>query len=249
MQCQNNLKQIGLAAHNYESAYQMFPPGINNTTTTASPGIGGSMAGTHAYLLPYMEQTNVFNLFPAGTWPFPSTVSYYPSAAGCNAKVKPFLCPSSDAENATPALGCFAFFVYNSGGMTGYYFAGNPSYGRTNYASVAGYLGNTSPSYVGIYAMNTKTKMTDITDGTSNTLAFGECGIGRDFYNLWYSSNLPTAWGLAAAPAWYQYGSKHTNIVNFAFGDGSVRSLATSFNNTQYQYAAGMTDGAVVTFN
>src|SRR6187200_3125649 len=55
MSCQNNLKQIALAAHNYESSYQKFPPGLNSVNWLSSL----------TYLLPYVEQDNVFKLIPA----------------------------------------------------------------------------------------------------------------------------------------------------------------------------------------
>src|SRR5947208_3932749 len=51
-QCMNNMKQIGLAAHNYESAYNILPPGGD-----------AIMAGPLVYLLPYLEQDNQFKLF------------------------------------------------------------------------------------------------------------------------------------------------------------------------------------------
>src|SRR5215468_10045982 len=54
MKCQNNLKQIALGAHNYESSNQQFPPGLRQT----------SWIGVLAYLLPYVEQDNVYNMIP-----------------------------------------------------------------------------------------------------------------------------------------------------------------------------------------
>src|SRR5262249_25757793 len=61
MSCQNNLKQLGLALHNYEGSFGKMPPGINadqpqtSTITLQAPYVGGI-----AYLLPYLEQENVY---------------------------------------------------------------------------------------------------------------------------------------------------------------------------------------------
>ena len=264
MTCQNNMKQIALAAHNYESANQFFPPGTSNSHSTAYPvpqstmnagSYGASMAGTLAFILPYMEQQNIYNQFPAGVFNLPGSASWY-SFAAANATIKPYLCPSDNAQGASPTYGSWAFLLYYPGGMSGYYFSGNTAFGRTNYAAVAGYLGNIPGyPYTGVFAYNTKTTLVAITDGTSNTFAFGEALGGakppgqRDFVANWASFNLPTAWGLTTNSQWYQYGSMHTGVVNFALCDGSVKSYTVNGNAAVFQYAAGMNDGAVFTFN
>ncbi len=249
MSCTNNLKQIGTALHNYHSAVECLPPGVNNNNGATGSGFSGSMAGTHAYLLPYMEQDNVYRMFPTGTFTIPSTGSYYPTAAP-QAKIKGFICPSTTVEQSAPVNGAFAFFVYYPGSMTGYYFAGNPPYGRTTYASNAGYLGN-APGYTaqqGPFTVHSKTRLTDIGDGTSNTAAFGETGIGPTYFNQWYSANLPTAWGMNAKPQWYQWGSKHNagGTVNWLLCDGSVRGVNVGIASQTFQYFTYMNDGQVL---
>jgi len=279
MSCQNNLKQIGLAAMNYESSNGWLPPGMNNSNSAAWPSVtsgmgpssyGASTAGTLAYLLPYVEQNNVYQQFTQlaggqGVFLLPGTVYWWQfttaGQAGC-VNIKNFLCPSDNAGTVTPANGPFVFMLPYNGSMEGYYYPGG-AFGRTNYASNAGYLSN-QPGwpYPGPYGYNTQTKILAITDGTSNTLGFGEAMGGstvssvtglpngtRDYVATWGSWNLPTAWGLSATPAWYQYGSMHTGVVNFALCDGSVRAISISGNSAVFQYAAGMNDGAVFTFN
>jgi len=60
--CANNLKQIGLAMHNYVTAHNAFPPGRINSHIT---GMGNTW-GAYAQLLPQLEQTQVFNAFNLG---------------------------------------------------------------------------------------------------------------------------------------------------------------------------------------
>jgi prepilin-type N-terminal cleavage/methylation domain-containing protein/prepilin-type processing-associated H-X9-DG protein len=268
MSCTNNLHQIIIAAHNYESSHLRQPPGISNNHPNAYPTPNGSlvganyqqsMAGTINFLLPHMEQDNAYKLFGQGVFTDPATASWYSYPAAANTQIKFLLCPADNA--ATEAVtGTWAFMVYHYGGMTGWYWAANTSYGRTNYSSCPGYLGNTISTsgaarpYVGIYTINSKNKLAAVPDGTSNTFAFGESLFGRktgarDFVANWASTNLPTAWGLSTNPQWYQYGSKHTgDIINFAMADGSVAPRTISMGNTILQYAAGMNDGRVFTF-
>src|SRR5262249_53510028 len=87
MSCQNNLKQIALAAANYESSNRQFPPGLNvspnakdtNPDYVYNPPFAGPYVGVLAYLLPYMEQENVSREIPntlfdpkttAGAWAY-----------------------------------------------------------------------------------------------------------------------------------------------------------------------------------
>jgi len=263
MSCSNNMKQIALAAHGYASRMGYFPPGTSNrgmyptpTSSSTASSFGASMAGTLAFLLPDVEQDAAYKLFDPGVFSLPGTANWYSYPIAANTKVKNFLCPSDNADGAAPARGSWAFLLPYPGSMTGYFFAGNTSYGRTNYASNAGYLSNVPGyPYTGPFAMNTTTTIVAITDGTSNTFAFGEAlgGAGppatRDFVANWASFNLPTAWGLTATPQWYQYGSRHTGVVNFSMCDGSTRSFSISATNAVFQYAAGMNDGAVFSFN
>src|SRR5216117_991158 len=61
--CQNNLKQIVLGAHNYESAYGFLPPGIVGGQTNEAPNQNYPNHGTLSFLLPYVEQENIFKQF------------------------------------------------------------------------------------------------------------------------------------------------------------------------------------------
>lgn len=149
--------------------------------------------------------------------------------------------------------------------------------GLGNYIGCTGYLGdNAGPSGVpgaaqfkGIFYRNSKTKIGDITDGASNTIAFGETLGGqsknRDFALTWFGAGaMPTAWGLAPVVAqditqtppvtttdvrWYQFSSRHPGIINFAFADGSVRPISQATQNAVYWAASGMADGTPYNFS
>ncbi|QJW95854.1 DUF1559 domain-containing protein [Frigoriglobus tundricola] len=288
MSCTNNLKQVGLAAMNYESSYGILPPGINyspnsnNGANSAYVG-GGPFTGVLVYLLPYVEQTATFNLIPQayltlnttqGAWAY-NTPPY--SSDGNHTgygfvpaytRIKTYLCPSDSAQNATPSTGIIDAYWAGGNSPSTYYVAidycpdgsfFNNSYGnewgRSNYIGCGGYWGSAYPAFQGIYDANSQTKIVAITDGTSNTIAFGESLFGtatgsRDFVVTWFGAGtLPTAFGLSTTPDWVNFSSRHTGIVNFAFGDGSVRPITLSANQTMFIYASAMSDGNVVDFS
>ncbi len=259
MGCSNNLHQISLAAHNYESQNGVLPPGFNST----------SNVGSMAYILPYMEQGPIFAQLPQNLLTLPATGgSWWGSGwTAANNKIKAYQCPSDLADNQSPATGVFAFFNTTNGGINGGYFAGaQPTLGTTNYTASAGALGNATVTpwsdWRGPFYVDSKTTLVSITDGTSQTIAFGEILGGkatgtRDFTAAWMGAGaMPQAWGLTSTAGWNYFGSKHTGITQFGWGDGSVRALkhagtATDWYSTrwyQQMYAAGTVDGRTIDY-
>jgi prepilin-type N-terminal cleavage/methylation domain-containing protein len=206
MSCQNNLKQIALAAHNYESAYLQLPPGhvgpMKNESFDTSPPTGGAWCGHLPLLLPYLEQDAVFRmtqtvpngvffdvkavtqpwwLTPSGGYPNPENYT------AANQKLtKIMTCPSvPDRDGANILLG-FHYYHFGSGSITLTAwlddYVGVEQYkpfGRTNYAGVSGTGRGTSQYFIwdGIYTNRTPVKLAAIPDGASNTLMYGElCG-------------------------------------------------------------------------
>ncbi|MDB5313567.1 MAG: prepilin-type cleavage/methylation protein [Gemmataceae bacterium] len=294
--CQNNLKQITLASHNYESANGILPPGglVNPNggygTYSTYPG---PMTGTLAFLLPYMEQDPLYKQFPqtyfsptstVDAWayctpPYSSDGNQTGPLPGTQALIKNYQCPVDDPNIIlSPSQGGMIDF-YGAGDDCGgsfnkpnvcidymYDLSGNMASrqpGGGNYIGCAGglgpYTGRANPTYYlypGIYYVNSKVKMTDISDGTSQTLAFGESlggnGQTRDFHMGWFgASGMPVAWGLPTGfttSHWYQFSSKHTGgIVQFSMGDGSVRGLRPGISALTYRALAGRSDGYVIT--
>ncbi len=243
--CQNNLKQMSLALHNFESAYGYLPSGLPKGTT-ANP-TGGSWIGELAFLLPYLEQENVYRQmnmdmlkdgWPINWWGSIAHGVDAPTITAARAKIKMFQCPSDDVESITPTTGVFIGLTVSGSTLTGTYNAvGGNAYnaGRSNYVGCAGMFGKSDDPFwgsrPGIFYQGSKVKLTGITDGTSNTVAFGETLGGeergtRTFALTWMGAgSLPTAWGLGTPANWFNFGSKHTGLVQFGFGDGSVRKF------------------------
>jgi prepilin-type N-terminal cleavage/methylation domain-containing protein/prepilin-type processing-associated H-X9-DG protein len=257
-QCQNNLKQLGLASLNYESSHGTLPPGY----------VQKSGVSALAFLLPYIEQDNLYGQIPPDLMNLntPTGGLWYQSAATGPAKVpvKTFLCPS---DNATTPPSAGILISYTENGRQSYRTVASPSAGfaPTNYAANSGALGATNDfygTYVGPYTVNSRTPLTTISDGTSNTFGFGEILGGaetgtRDSTASWMGGGTQvTGFDFLSPAQWYTFGSKHTGIVNIGYCDGSVRPVRKFGPTTDWfsphwyavQAAAGMHDGSVVDY-
>jgi prepilin-type N-terminal cleavage/methylation domain-containing protein len=275
IKCGNNLHQIAIAAHNYDSVYGTLPPGL-----LASPAPyntpGGPVAwqndqnvGTLAYLLPYVEQDNVYKQMMSGlpidymvpTKVYPPWWTFGSAYQAAQAHIKTFICPADEAEYRINMIGPWIFFYPESDGlMYGVYYPGAPL-GASNYLGVSGYfgVGFGTDYYPGLFVNRLQVSMSQLTafDGSSNTLLFGEA-LGDTFPNpagfalSWMAGCLPTAWGLPDPPQWYTFGSRHTAVVQFADADGSVHGFHKIGSGgsgwLHYVYASAWKDGHVVDF-
>lgn len=168
-QCKNNLKQIGLAMHNYHDVYNMFPLGACAKPASAGPpGFGVDISiGAFASILPFIEAANLKNLYNDETsWENQSPIVAITI-------VKTYLCPSATgSEIATnPALA--AFPIGPDSGANQYLLSKGPSLGWC--------LSPQSDPNIGMFAINLRTRFRDITDGSSNTLCVGEGATGAPF--------------------------------------------------------------------
>ncbi len=282
------------------------PRNSRNPSWPAGWTWGGPYTSVLAYLLPFVEQDNVYKIlynasaysgnsgtfqpgdyFRLGStipaWAYDTPPFDYQVAGGvgpnganytgyphiCDSRIKTFLCPADSAQDLTTTGGVIDAYSTFGGSIWIDYVYDWPNFGHemgaSNYIGCAGYLGDnpsaTAAKYKGIFYANSKTKITDITDGTSNTIAFGETLGGtfygsRDFRLAWMGAGaMPTAWGLPTDQnaRWYRFSSKHSGIVQFGFADGSVRGLrkgatsGTAYN--AYIAASGMNDGVVIDFS
>jgi prepilin-type N-terminal cleavage/methylation domain-containing protein/prepilin-type processing-associated H-X9-DG protein len=176
MQCMNNLKQIGLALHNYHNVYGVFPPG--DFCAKNPPPQFGSYYNGHAWsalLLPYIEQDNIYKQIkwdePGYCWQdWPkkgiTSTNFY---LVCNV-IKTYLCPSSNVAATWNWDGGI-----NDGSPGSLQHYGWNAMASLEYRAIRGSdrLGEIR-STQGTFYRDSKTKLTDITDGTSNTMVIGE---------------------------------------------------------------------------
>jgi prepilin-type N-terminal cleavage/methylation domain-containing protein/prepilin-type processing-associated H-X9-DG protein len=167
MQCSNNLKQIGLGLHNYHDTYTTLPSGFYPSGTF-------SITGWQLQLLPFLEQQNLYNQCYSYLQANPSNTdtNAFP-AAGFSMKM--YTCPS----NTRPT-------TFNYGGVV---------YELASYMGNTGTTSNNPISGDGVLYSGSHVRLTDITDGTSNTIAVGERPSTGDMYWGWGFSPYGTGAG------------------------------------------------------
>ncbi|HEY1860093.1 MAG TPA: DUF1559 domain-containing protein [Gemmataceae bacterium] len=230
--CMNNLHQIGLAAHNFHDVNKGLPPGYLATAyyPDTAPGWGWG-----AYLLPYIEQDNVYNQID-----FTQPVQSQPAI---RVMIKTYLCPADNPPSGP--------FPITDATLTTLCLAAPCSYAATvgqDASEVDAFTGD------GIFYRNSKTRLTDITDGTSQTVMIGDraCsqvlgiwagapsgGITRPGpRNVWVNATAPAACLILAHNNWINiqtdadgglddFSSNHPVGVNLVFADASVHFIRT----------------------
>ena len=184
-QCKNNMKQIGLALHNYLSTHGSFPParlapdysrggspvaGYTSYPSTLPLDASTGFRSVHTFILPYMDQANIYNLIDfekptsvrmtSGGNPINANYTAYANAAGL------FLCPSDPGPERIITENSYRA---NFGGAT-------PNGGALN--TTSNHVINTSTQGNGAFTMGKITKDRDFTDGLSNTAMFAERLLG-----------------------------------------------------------------------
>ena len=257
-QCKNNLKQIGLGLHNYHDVHRTFPPAWVNPARpndtcndTAYPAIANNATvkagwGWAAFILPYIEETAIYNQADIGGTGYPlDHVAAYQSI------ISTYRCPS----DIGPAL--------NDGQWWD---------NRTNNgyeAAMCNYLANNGHEYpqldndfTGVFNRHSKVRIRDIIDGTSNTILIGEnaywdhlgeesrsgvwvgsidadsgnprdAGGGVIFGAVTKINNLGTDAAIGITDAWrarwavgMSMNSRHTGGAHVLLADGSVRFIS-----------------------
>ena len=238
--CQNNLKQIGLGLHNYESTYGKLPSGYISSTPMLNGENLGPGWGWGTIILPYIEQENLFRQINLAQ---DLLASSYAGVRTTSLSV--YRCPSD-----SPAQGDTFQVVGPSGNLGAMAFANYVAVGGT--FEVSGFPDNNTGSFM----RNSRFSLTDITDGTSNTLFITERASKFSPMTTWVGAptgafNPPLNPALEEEEAQtfiltqtgeFDEGrtpnnplqhvedasSMHSGGVNAVFGDGSVRFLRNS---------------------
>ena len=273
--CSNNLKQLGLALHNYEGVNNVFPAAGKNYAWASAANPGYNLNGL-VLLLPYIEQTALYSMYDdkSASHNNQNSQSGGVLAGGgvsatnlalCQQKVNTFICPSDNGPDTIAGT-----FYGPSTGV---------SY-KTNYDFIAYQTGNASNSWATatastkyMFGENSKCRIADITDGTSNTLAMGEGtldvydgsraawayrswvmtgidpkdGINIFVFPSWTGANAGKPLPRGKSGEWWFPGSLHTGGANFVMADGSVSFMRDSIDVATLGNLSKIADGNVIT--
>jgi prepilin-type N-terminal cleavage/methylation domain-containing protein/prepilin-type processing-associated H-X9-DG protein len=244
-QCQNNLKQIGLAFHNHHDQLQYFPTGgwdwwSTPTYANGQPLVGEEQqAGWGFQILPFIEGDNIWKGGSAT-----NDLDRARVAVGTPSKV--FFCPARRLSQTT---------VFS-----------DPSYldGTPVTVALCDYAASNWEE-TGIVRYRFPTRMAGITDGTSNTLLVADkrmnlARLGQlqddddEGYAAGFDNDVIRASNLAPAPDYNaptgdggnSFGSSHTGRFNALFADGSVHAISYSIDPTLFSYLGNESDGQVI---
>lgn len=249
-QCKNNLKQLGLALHNYHDQNLTFPP---SAVYASVGGVNHNYISAWVFMMPFIDQTALYN-----TWNFNTDQNVAPNA-GTNAPnskhVGMYFCPSRPSRSTPWRAG------------------GDPSSAAGDYATSAGTGDVTGFTGTGMFFLNSSVRMRDVTDGTSNTFVIGEkliripskptdpTGDYAQYRFSWHSTrnttspvnrntflNISTGGTSLISSLDCNFGSEHVGGAQFLFADGSVHFISENVNLQLYQRLSDRADGNAVSF-
>jgi prepilin-type N-terminal cleavage/methylation domain-containing protein len=267
-QCVNNLKQIGLAIHNYESTFGSFPVSDSHVDETRAPGTGKDSSGMSwmVGILPYLEQSAVFSAVNYnGHFPRGEGIANVGNRTIIRMRLAAYLCPSDpnnqfDQVEVWPVFGV-PFAVTNYTGVLGPHRLGNSSIfsGLPDCHNYTAYAFIECAGTFWRHSMYMPPTISSFTDGLSNTIIAGEVLPKYDAFKIWALGN--GSWSSTHAPINYRprvnqpfndwpnqigFRSQHPGGSNFLVGDGSVKFLKESINRDIYAAVSTRKGGEVV---
>ena len=213
--CMNNLRQLGLALHLHHGAYRRFPPGRGTPTPL--------IFSPQAYLLPFVEQTNLAQQIdyqaPPATFSVPPATIYDGSANAPAASMSPsiLICPADGNQGRVPGL----------------------AFGGTNYVANASSGVNAGNLVLadGVFFLGSKIGFQSIADGTSTTVAFSERTLGDGSASSAMPGNLQRAMReipVAATPSPIACQTSASGTWNHERGG---KWIVGNYGNTLYNHA------------
>jgi prepilin-type N-terminal cleavage/methylation domain-containing protein/prepilin-type processing-associated H-X9-DG protein len=276
--CKNNLKQIGLALHNYHDTYKTFPPGYIFDVRDAAAGTCCRESwGWTAMILPHIDQKPLFEQLGVSKQGLDQGIATGGTAYQqlLQTPLDVFRCPSDPGGNNGVTV---THQNRHFGGGIGTTTAGwgNWVASSSNYVGVLGNRERVGSNYPnpddtnGIFSYNSRVRIADITDGTSNTFLVGERDAKNCRGGSWVGTRNPYggngsrgiyllvggAHGAALvlnAPPWdgndlcgEGFSSYHTGGAHFVLADGHVVFVSDNinFNSTNRNAAGGSANSA-----
>jgi prepilin-type N-terminal cleavage/methylation domain-containing protein len=265
--CANNLKNLGLALHNYHDTNNAFPFAGRSTYNNGTSTVVRDFSW-HARILPFIEQQPLYDRID---W----TTGWDNATVGANGisnkqisevKLKVLLCPSSAVETTessgdvnTGATGYVAHYVgvlgpVGTNTLTGSNYTCDRCTGSSSPAGYGGY------ALQGILRHDKAQGMANVTDGLSNTLMIGELSWNKAAgYRVWTRGAAASDASVSGKNVLYalksskygtgvafndvSFGSEHPGVAQFAMGDASVRPISANMSMNLYRALASANGG------